>query len=386
MDISEEAVEHALTVKRGNTHSDISTTRKNSQYLNAGFNTIESYLTDGYVELLWFYGDVFDESTKTVIPNRRIVVLDRTWVILNDEFTDLKIFHATWRSRPDNLWGQGPLDNIVGMNFMINHRENAKNEAIDHFIFPDRLYAGEVDEVYDENTRQIKYIAAEGGIVQDITPDSTVLSFNAEIDLHEQRCRRAARLPQQLSGFRTPGEKTALEVQSLNDGAFRGFINKAEQLEQEMIEPLVTAELLKARQNYSTAIMVADQDEDKLYDFLEVTEDDLKSNGKLIPYGSRRFARLLQQQAGLTQLASTNLMQMVAPHTNTWNLAEAVAHVYGFEDLGVFEKNAAIHEQMEQQQAVNTAQQELVASTDQLTPEELTPEALGGVQDTETPE
>lgn len=383
--VNMEAVENVLSTRRGNANSDTSTTRKNAQYLQSGFNSIESYMTDGFVELLWFYGDVYSEVDRKVHKNRRIVVLDRTWVLINDEEPEPYTFKGTWKARPDNLWGQGALDNIVGMNFMINHRENAKNDSIDHFAYPDRLYAGEIDEIYDENTRQFKYISPEAnGVVQDITPDASVLTFNTEIEMHEQRCRRAARLPQQLAGFRTPGEKTATEVQSLNDGAFRGFINKAEQLEQDVIEKLVQAEIIKARDNYSSVITVASEDEDKLFEFLEVTEEDLKSNGKLVPYGSRRFARLIQQQAGLTQLSSTNLMQMIQPHTNTWNLAEAVAHVYGFEDLSIFEKNAAILEQVESQQVANRAQQELIASTEQRTPDELTPEDLSGIQDTET--
>lgn len=41
------------------------------------------------------------------------------------------IVHAGWRYRPDNLWAMGPLDNIVGMQYRIDHLENLKADAMD---------------------------------------------------------------------------------------------------------------------------------------------------------------------------------------------------------------------------------------------------------------
>lgn len=374
--VSSEAVERILSARNGSSYSSLSTTRKNTQFEASGFNTIESYYTSGYVEVLWFYGSVFDRDTQSVYNDRCIVVVDQDVVLFNEYCEDPCIYKAGWKDRPDNLWSQGSFDNIVGMNFMINHRENAKNDAIDRMIYPDRLYVGEVDEVYDETTRQMKYISPEGGSVQDIPIDSSVLSFNTEIDMHEQRARRAARLPQQLAGFRTPGEKTAFEVQNLDSGAFRGFINKAEQIEIDLFAPAVGAEIKKARENIQSVITVANQTEDKLYEFLEITPEDLNSNGKLVPHGSSRFARLLQQQAGISQLSQSPVMQAIAPHTSTWKLAEAVSYVYGFNDFDVFKKFAAIEEQVEQQQFMNNAEQEMVASTEQRTPEEFDPDEM----------
>lgn len=383
--INEEAVQKALEVRRGNSQSDTNTTHKNAQY-QGGFNSIESYYIDGYIELLWFYGDVYDEETEQVYRNRLIVTVDGSNVLFNTEEKNPCIFKATWKSRPDNLWGQGALDNIIGMNYMVNHRENAKNDAIDRFIYPDRLYAGDIEEIFDENTNQVKYLTTEGGQVTDITPDTTVLSYDTQIEMHEQRCRRAARLPQQLAGFRTPGEKTATEVQTLHDGAFRGFINKAEQFEQELLESAVKAEILIAKENYSDVIRILAEDEDKLFSWVEVTEEDLKSNGKLVPFGSRRFSRMIQQQIGLQQIAATPLMELMRPHMNSWALSETFSYVHGFDEFDIFAKFAAIEEQVEQQEFTNLAQQELAASTEQRTPEELTTEDLDGVQGAPSPE
>jgi hypothetical protein len=188
--------------------------------------------------------------------------------------------------------------------------------------------------------------------------------------------RRAARLPQQLAGFRTAGEKTALEVQSLNDGAFRGFINKAEQFEQEFLEKLISDEIKVSKENFSSVISVMSPDQDGIFQLMEITEDDLSTNGKIEPYGARRFARLLQQQAGLNQLANSNLGAIVQPHTSTFALAKAVNEVYGFDDFNLFEKNVAVREQLEMQQEAALAENEFVAQQQQPSPQEV---ELGGI-------
>lgn len=370
IEVNEEAVQYVIDSQGQNGPVDTTTQHKSGTYKVSGHTDMESYLRES-VNLLWFYGNIFCKESGMLHKNRLIVSINGKFTLFDTEEPDPMIFKGTWKARPDNLWGQGPLDNIVGMNYMINHRENAKNDAIDRFIYPDRLYQGEVEEIYDENTNQIKYLTTEGGAVTDITPDASVLSFNAEVDIHEERCRRAARLPQQLAGFRSPGEKTAFEVQSLNDGAFRGFINKAEQFEQDVLERMVTAEIQLSRENYTSAINVMREDEEGLFSVLEVTEDDLKSNGKLIPYGARRFARLLQQQAGLQAVFNSSMGQVVGPHLSSWGLAQALEKVYGFEEFEMFGKFASVEEQLEGQQMANTAQQELVASTEEPTLEEL---------------
>lgn len=368
--VDEEAIERVRNPNRSSTGVATSVEHKNAQYIPAGMNSIESYYNSGYVEILWFYGSVYDKETQEVTPNRLITVVDGSCVLFDVEQVSSRVFKGTWKPRPDNLWGQGALDNIIGINYMINHRENGKSESLDRMIYPDRLYAGEVEEIYDENTDQMKYLTTEGGSVQDIAPDASVLSYQSEIEQYEARARRAARLPQQLSGFRTPGEKTAQEVQTLNDGAFRGFINRAEQFEQDVLEKVVKAEIMLARDNYGGAIPVPSQDEDRLYEFVQVTKDDLNTNARLVPYGARRFARLLQQQAGLQQLAAGGLAEIVRQHMDTWKTAEAVNHVFGFEEFEMFDKFASISEEVERTQLVQQAQQEVAMSTEQPTQEE----------------
>jgi hypothetical protein len=360
-----------LLNRRAGASTDNSDRYKDAQYLPAGFGTIKEYYTSGMIELLWFYGDIYDEETQKVHKGRCVIVVDGNTVVYDGFEPKTKIFKGSWKPRPDSLWSQGPLDNLIGINYMINHRENSKNDSIDKFANPDRAYVGDVEEIYDEVTGQTKYIMPEGGSVQDIVPDATVLTYDNQITMHTEMARRAARIPQQLTGFKTSGEKTAFEVQNLNDGAFRGFINKAMQFEEDVIEPCVTAELRVARENFSTVISVLEEDEEGIISVLEVTEEDLSSNGKLIPFGARRFARNLQQLAALQNLQQSGMYQIFGKHFNTYDLARVWETLNGFENYQVIKKFAAIDEAMEEEEATMLAQQEMEQSMSQPSPIEM---------------
>lgn len=364
--ISEEEFDNLLSRRTGS-GNDATERYKEKQYIPQGFSSINEYYNSGYVELLWFYGDFFCDADNSFSKKRCVVVVDRDTVLIDKEELFPAIFKGGWTPRPDNLWSQGPLDKVVGINYMINHRENSKNDAIDKFTYPDRAYVGDVEEIYDEVTGHTKYIMPEGGSVSDIRPDSTVLTFDNQIMMHRDLARTSARLPQQLAGFRTAGEKTATEVQSLNDGAFRGFINKAAQMEEDLIENAVQAEIRVAKDNFSSIIKVLEEDEDGILLTTQITEEDLSANGKLIPHGSRRFSRQLQQLQGLTQLANTQIGQMVAPHINTYNLAKTVEELYGFDKFGFVNKFASIDEQMEAEERSMLAQQEMVKQSSEPT-------------------
>lgn len=356
--VNTEVMERVLDRRSTYGSVDGSELDKNTQYLPDGFSSFETYfMYSGMVELLWFYGDIYDQTTKELHRNRKMVVVDRCNILIDEEQLNPRIRKASYRPRPDNLWAQGALDNIVGMNYQINHRENSKSDAIDRFIHPDRLYIGDVDEIWDERTGQYKYLAPENGMVRDLSPDASVLSFNAEIDTLTLRARSASRLPLQLAGFRTPGEKTAFEVQSLNEGAFRGFINKAEQFEIDLLEPMVSDEIEIGRDNLSSALQVATQDEEGFTTMMTVTEEDLKSNGVLVPYGSRRFKRELQQLNMLYQLSNSQLGNLIGQHIDTFALAKTVEKLGGFEPFAFVEKFAMIEEQREAQSLQATAEE-----------------------------
>jgi len=370
-DWDQETVDH-IVEKRG-TYGSVafSDNKKNKQYSPEGFGTIEQYYASGMVELLWFYGDVFDEYEGELRPDRCAIVADRMNLLDEYDCPDPKIYHFGWKTKPDNLWAQGALDQLLGINFQVNHRENALSTSIDRFIYPDKEIVGDAEEIYDPETGSTRWLVPEGGGVRDIVPDATVLSYDNQIEKLKIQARMAVGLPPTLQGFRTPGEKTAFEVQTLNDGAFRAFIHKAERFELYLLEPAVNAELVLGRENLNSPLQVQDETEDGIMTFIQITQSDLRSNGKLVPYGARRFAHYNKQMQTINMLANSNLGQLIAPHMNTFNLAGVVEHLGSLGEFKLFDKFAQIEEQFEQQQLVNTAQQMNQQELSQPTPEEM---------------
>lgn len=380
--LSEEEYKKIIKSRDGNS-MDYTEYYKEAQFVPSGFGSMQEYYKSGYVEVLWFYGDILDEGECELHRNRCVAVVDRMYTLLDKKEADTKIYKGSWTPRPDNLWSQGPLDKVVGINYMINHRENGKNDAIDKFIYPDRAYVGDVEEIYDEVTGHTKYILPEGGSVQDIRPDSTVLTFDNQIVMHRDLARQSARLPQQLMGFKVAGEQTATEYQGLIDGAFRGFINKTSQFEEDVLQPTVAAEIKTALDNFTSIIKILEEDEEGILLTQSITKEDLEANGKLVPMGSRRFARQLQQIQGLNQLANTNLGQLVGQHLNTFQLAKVVEELYGFEKFGFVKKFADIDEQLARSKKEMLAEQEMVAESSQPTmfEEELEQSMGAGLED-----
>jgi len=93
-----------------------------------GFTNFRAYLLSDMVEVLTFYGDWYDPYTDTFEKNRVITVVDRHKLIENKPnpsfFGYPPIVHSPWRRKQDNLWGMGPLANLVGMQYRMDHIEN----------------------------------------------------------------------------------------------------------------------------------------------------------------------------------------------------------------------------------------------------------------------
>lgn len=342
---------------------------KNEQYVPRGFGNYEQYLTSGYVELLWFYGDIYDSIEMELHESKMYVVADQD-VLLKEETIQTAsgiphIFQAVWQKLPDNLWGMGPLENIVGLNYQINHRENSKSEALDRFIYPDKVYVGDVEEMYDEDTGQVTYLAPEGGNVSELALNSQFFSFDLHIDRLAGAMRSAARLPGDLTGFRSQGEKTLGEVTALTDGGMRGFIDKAADFEINMLEPILKAEIELAIAHFGSSISVPTKSEDGFLSMITLTREDLSVNGLLVPRGARRFARKNQLLANLTQLSATPLAQLALAHTSGKAAAALMAELLEVQDTGLFEDFAQITEQSEAQQLMQQGEQDAAIAASQ---------------------
>lgn len=352
---------------------------KHCQLAFDGFGSASTYFKSGYVEILEFYGDIYDPETNEWLKNQVITVADRTYVIRKQALSTWtgrpNLFHCGWRLRPDNLWAMGPLDNLVGLQYLINHLENARADAFDQIIDPDRIIQGDVQIEMRGAARD--YWVPEGGAVSHLQPDTSALNADFQIQQKTQEMEEYAGAPREAMGIRTPGEKTAFEVSSLQNSASRIFQSKITYFEEQFIEPIINAEVETARRHINTTDLVRVVDDDfGVAEFLEITKQDLTANGTLVPVGARHFAR----QATLTQ----NLQQfgtamqqdpMLAQHFPAERLARAWEDLLGFKRLELFEKYGRIDEELEAQRRAQAAQEQLeVESQVQLDPEGAAPE------------
>ena len=322
-----------------------------------GFSNIQQYYGSAYVELLTFYGDIYDVVSKELRPARKIQVVDRAYVISDEPISswlgEQPIFHAGWRSRPDNLYAMGPLDNLVGMQYRIDHLENLKADVFDQIALPILKIRGDVEDfIYEPGAR---IIMGEEGDVAPLVPDATALNADFQIQTLENKMEELAGAPRQAMGIRTPGEKTAYEVQTLQNAAGRIFQHKASKLEKEFIEPILNAMLEAGRRNmdYSDLVRIMD-DETGAILFTNITKDDITAKGKIVPIGARHFAERAQRVQNLTNMLQLKSIPDIGVHLSGKKIAEIVAYELGEKDL--FVENIAVEEQLETTRAAQDAE------------------------------
>jgi len=124
--------------------------QKDRLYAMDGFTSFRDYLKSDMVEVLTFYGDWYDPYQDTFEKNRVITVVDRHKLINNKPNPSFygypTIVHSPWRRKQDNLWGMGPLDNLVGMQYRMDHVENMKADIWDLVTYPVQKVKGFVEE------------------------------------------------------------------------------------------------------------------------------------------------------------------------------------------------------------------------------------------------
>lgn len=336
---------------------------KSEGYLADGFGNWQEYLQSGYVEVLTFYGDIHDQDTGELRRGRVITVIDRMWVIRDEPmptwFGNAPIFHVGWRTRPDNLWAMGPLDNLVGMQYRIDHLENLKADAMDLAVLPPLKIIGEVEE-FDYRPGAEIHIDAEGDVQELGKNAQWVIASENQIQLLEQRMEMYAGAPREAMGIRTAGEKTAFEVQQLQNAAGRIFQEKITTFETELLEPTLNAMLETSRRNLDHGDVVRTiNNELGVMNFLEIDREDITANGVLRPIGARHFAAQAQLLQNLSGVFNTQVGVIVAPHVSGKNLASLIEDVLGVNRFDIFRPNAAIFEQQETQRLLNQASETL---------------------------
>lgn len=352
-------------------------TRKNDMdralsYAIDGFGNLAEYYGSGIVELLEFEGTIYDDSTGEVYDDYIITVLDRNKVVRCEPVPSWKRGGmkemATWRKRPDNLYGMGPLDNLVGIQYRIDHLENAKADAWDLVVTPMFKIKGNVEDFEFRPGGQVA-MDEQGDIMPLGVPDGA-LSANTEIAYLMSLMEEFSGTTKPVMGIPTPGEKTAFEVQSLDNAANRMFQQKITQFEIEMLEPLLNNMLLLAVKNMGdgTDVVRALDNDLGVVEFLEITKEDITAAGVLRPIGARHFSSRAQLLQNLTGVANGGLWPKIERHFSDTAMAQLIEDVLQLNRFSLYGENAAIYEQAETQRIAQTAQEQL--ATEAATPVE----------------
>lgn len=349
-----------LRLKAGKYAGDSFT--KDEIYSVDGFTSYRNYLECGTVEVLTFYGDVYNEDTDTFQRNRVIKVVDRHKVISNrpnpSYFGTAPIYHAGWRLRPDNVWAMGPLDNLVGMQYRIDHLENMKADCFDLIAYPPIKIKGYVEDFTWGPFERIH--VSEEGDVEVMSPDVNALNADNQIAILEAKMEEMAGSPKEAMGFRTPGEKTAYEVQRLENAASRIFQNKIAQFERSILENLLNAMLELARRQLNPTTLRIFDTEYKVAQFKALTAEDITGNGRIKPIAARHFAEQSQIVQNLNQFYASPAYQSVAPHFSSVKAARLWEHLLELEDYDIVEPFIQITEQADAARMSQSAQQSVM--------------------------
>lgn len=327
-------------------------------YQMDGFTSFREYLRSDFVELLTFYGDLYDPLNDELQKNRVITVVDRHRLINNKPnpsfFATPPIFHVPWRKRQDNLWGMGPLDNLVGMQYRIDHVENMKADIFDLVTYPVQKIKGFIEDYTWEPGAKI--FLGEEGDVDMVVPDVQALQANFEIDALEKKMEEMAGAPREAMGFRSPGEKTKYEVSRLENASSRMFQHKTKQLEEHGEEKYLNAMLELARRNFPGSMTIKVFNDFDVATFQNLTIEDITGIGRIKPVASRNFAEQAELVQNLTNLTNSNLWPVIQPHWSGKKLAKIMANMLDLADLEVEQDWVGVAEQAEGQkfaQALN---------------------------------
>ena len=340
--------------------------QKDNLYSMEGFSSFREYLQTDNVEILTFYGDIFDTESNELLKNHVITIVDRHKVIgkkPNPSFFGYPpIYHAPWRKRQDNLWGMGPLDNLIGMQYRIDHVENMKADIFDLVTYPVVKVKGFVEEFTWQPGENI-YVSEEGD-VDLVQPNVQVLQANMEIGSLSNLMEEMAGAPKEAMGFRTPGEKTKYEVQRLENAAARVFQNKIKQFEEQVTERLMNAMLELARRNLTGTLTIkVFDDEFNAASFQSLTAEDITGVGRIVPVAARHFAEQAELVQNITSLTQSPVWQSVQPHFSSIKMAKLFESVFNLTDYEMVIPYVALAEQADAQRQAQALQEGVLQST-----------------------
>jgi hypothetical protein len=350
-------------------------TNRDSIFNISGFSSFGNYLDSDFVEILTFYGDIYSREDDKFYENHIITVVDRHKIISKKPnpsfFGQPPIWHIGWRRRQDNLWAMGPLDNLVGMQYRIDHLENLKADVWDLTAFPVQKIKGSGVEEYEWGPNERIVMDSDSDVEME-RPDAGALQANVDIEYLLSKMEEMAGAPKEAVGFRTPGEKTKYEVQRLENASSRVYQNKINQFS-DFVEKCLNGLLELGRRNTGSAFTIAiTDDEFDIQTFQQLTVTDITGVGRIRPIAARHFAEQAELVQNLTSLAGSGLMPIVQPHMSGVATAKTFDYMFNTKDFGIFVPFIGITEQAEAQKIASISQEN--AMTSAATPSGLTPD------------
>jgi hypothetical protein len=329
-----------------------------------GFSNYIFYENYQYAEILEFTGDIYYDGK--LHKNRIITILNRQYILRNIESpswsgSDYQ-YHAAWDTRPDNLMGFGPLDNLVGMQFLIDKLENTRADFFDAYANPSIVKKGNVEQVGLLGELDNEFICDENADVRYLTTDPMALQADTQIGTKLQMMDNMALVPPQMQGFKAPGEQTKFEAGMLQDAAMLAFNNKVKEFEETFLEPLLNDFLEMARRCLSGSDVVALTDSSyNATEFLTITKDDLMAVGKLVPMGSRYAANQMQVIQALNSIFNSGATQYIAPHISRIKTAKLLQDMSNLSHYNIVQEDVGIIEDAQTQSVAQEAQRALTS-------------------------
>jgi len=296
------------------------------------------------------------------MKNYVIQVIDRHKVIKKvpnpSSFGNDEIRHVGWRPRQDNLWAMGPLDNLVGMQYRLDHIENLKADLFDLTAFPPLKVKGYVQD-FDWAPFE-KIVTSEEGDVEIMEVNVNPLQANFEIDRLQNQMEEMAGAPKEAMGFRTPGEKTKYEVQRLENAASRVFQAKIRRFEEQIIEPLLNDCLDYGRRKAPTTIVRILNDEYQVSNFLKITSEDLSGTGRIRPIAAKHFAEKAERVQNISNFYQGILASdpEIKAHFSSIEMAKLMEELLELPNYNLVTPFVRISEQAEGQQRMMISQEQ----------------------------
>lgn len=315
-----------------------------------GFTSFRNYMIQDLVEILTFYGDIYDWQNDVFYKNHQIMVVDRHKILGKPRpnpslFGYPPIFHVGWRPRQDNLWAMGPLANIVGLQYRLDHIENLKADTFDLLVAPPLKVKGFVQD-FEWGPMERIYVGDDGD-VNIVAPPFQILTANQEIQYILDLMELMAGAPKEAMGFRSPGEKTAFEVQRLENAASRIFNSKITQFEEQFSERIMNAGLELGRRMITEAqtLSIFD-DEFNMQTFFTLTPQDITGTGRLRPVAARHFAEQSEVVQNLLNFANSKLADpSIMVHFSSIKMARTIENVLNLQEYELVQPYVRLSEQ-----------------------------------------